>query len=170
MVLNSIELNYSKSARDQYKIITQKYKDAGIFEALYNHYFHTNELKKFKYEIDHYFEHSFFVDSSFFFFTLSRSEKFDILFDIFLDFYLQKEHANTYFSLNTYVEKDNYGAELDEDDIHCQNIIKNQLKKLQFDIILYHGRPFNDKFCIEVFYDDTTNKLENWSKYEDYKY
>ncbi len=68
------------------------------------------------------------------------------------------------------VEKDNYGAELDEDDIHCQNIIKNQLKKLQFDIILYHGRPFNDKFCIEVFYDDTTNKLENWSKYEDYKY
>ena len=46
MVLNSIELNYSKSARDQYKIITQKYKDAGIFEALYNHYFHTNELKK----------------------------------------------------------------------------------------------------------------------------
>ncbi|MGE4443601.1 MAG: hypothetical protein AB7E37_01240 [Candidatus Altimarinota bacterium] len=113
MVLNSIELNYSKSARDQYKIITQKYKDAGIFEALYNHYFHTNELKKFKYEIDHYFEHSFFVDSSFFFFTLSRSEKFDILFDIFLDFYLQKEHANTYFSLNTYVEKKSYLAKID---------------------------------------------------------
>lgn len=68
------------------------------------------------------------------------------------------------------VEKNNYGVELDEDDIYCQNVIKNQLKKLQFDIILYHGRPFNDKFCIEVFYDDTTNKLENWSKYEDYEY
>ena len=68
------------------------------------------------------------------------------------------------------VEKNNHGVELDEDDIYCQNVIKNQLEKLQFDIILYHGRPFNDKFCIEVFYDDTTNKLENWSKYEDYEY
>lgn len=68
------------------------------------------------------------------------------------------------------VEKNNYGVELDEEDIYCQNVIKNQLKRLQFDIILYHGRPFNDKFCIEVFYDDTTNKLENWSKYEDYEY
>jgi len=68
------------------------------------------------------------------------------------------------------VEKNNYGVELDEDDIYCQNVIKNQLKKLQFDIILYHGRPFNDRFCIEVFYDDTTNELENWSKYEDYDY
>ena len=67
------------------------------------------------------------------------------------------------------VEKD-YNTELDEDDIHCQNVIKNQLKNLQFDIILYHGRPFNDNFCIEVFYNSTTNKLENWSKYEDYDY
>ena len=68
------------------------------------------------------------------------------------------------------VEKNNYGKELDEDDIYCQEAIKNQLKNLQFDIILYHGRPFNDRFCIEVFYDSTTHKLENWSKYEDYDY
>ncbi len=68
------------------------------------------------------------------------------------------------------VEKSNRGTKLDEDDIHCQEIIKNQLKNLQFDIILYHGRPFNDKFCVEVFYDNATNRLENWSKYEDYDY
>lgn len=68
------------------------------------------------------------------------------------------------------VEKNDQGVELDESDIYCQNIIKKQLQKLQFDIILYHGYPFNDKFCIEVFYDDTTKKLENWSKYEDYSY
>jgi len=68
------------------------------------------------------------------------------------------------------VEKNNSGFELDEDDIYCQKVIKNQLKNLQFDIILYHGRPFNDMFYIEVFYDSTTNKLENWSKYEDYDY
>ena len=68
------------------------------------------------------------------------------------------------------VEKNNYGIELDEDDIYCQKVIKNQLKNLQFDIILYHGRPFNDRFYIEVFYDSTTNKLENRSKYEDYDY
>lgn len=65
------------------------------------------------------------------------------------------------------VEKNNYGVQLDEDDIYCQDIIKNQLKNLQFDIILYHGRPFNDKFCIQIFYDSTKRKLENWSKYED---
>ena len=68
------------------------------------------------------------------------------------------------------VRKNNYGVELDEDDIHCQEIIKNQLKKIQFDIILYHGRPFNDRFCIEIFYDETKRKLENWSKYDDYSY
>ncbi|MFV0470162.1 MAG: hypothetical protein ACK5MK_14705 [Dysgonomonas sp.] len=68
------------------------------------------------------------------------------------------------------VEKNNSGVELDKDDIYCQNVIKNQLKKLQFDIILYHGRPFNDRLCLEVFYDDTTNKLENWSEYNDYNY
>lgn len=68
------------------------------------------------------------------------------------------------------VEKNNHGVELDKDDIYCQNVLKDQLKELQFDIILYHGRPFNDRFCIEVFYDNTTSKLENWSKYEDYNY
>lgn len=35
---------------------------------------------------------------------------------------------------------------------------------MQFDIILYHGRPFNDTFCIEVFYNVTNNKLENWTE------
>lgn len=68
------------------------------------------------------------------------------------------------------LKKNNQGVELDESDIYCQNIIKKQLQKLQFDIILYHRYPFNDKFCIEVFYDDTTKKLENWSKYDDYSY
>ena len=105
MVLNSIELNYSQNARDQYKLITQKYKDAWIFEALYNHYFHSNWLQKFKYEIDRYFEHAFFIDSSFFFFTLSRSEKFYILFDIFLYFHQNIEQAQQYYKLKTYVEK-----------------------------------------------------------------
>lgn len=114
MVLNSIELNSSKNARDQYKIITQKYKDAGIFEALYNHYFHTNELKKFKYEIDNYFGNSFFIDISFFFFTLSKSDKFDVLFDILLLFYFDQQKVKKYFFLQTYVEKKQYLSEFSE--------------------------------------------------------
>lgn len=105
MVLNSIELNYSKEAKEQYKNITQKYKDAGIFEALYSHYFHSNGLQKFKYEIDAYFEKAFFIDISFFFFTLSRSEKFDTLFDIFLYFHQNNSESKEYFSLSTYLEK-----------------------------------------------------------------
>jgi len=63
------------------------------------------------------------------------------------------------------VEKDYYG-ELDEYDIYCQKAINNQLKNLQFDIILCHGRPFNDSFCIEVYYDNNTNQLKKWS-YDD---
>ena len=67
------------------------------------------------------------------------------------------------------VEKEGYG-ELDEDDIYCHKMIKNQLKNLQFDIILYHGRPFkfNDSRCIEVYYNKDTNQLENRPKYDDY--
>lgn len=174
MVLNSIELNYSKNARDQYKMITQKYKDAGIFEALYNHYFHTNELKKFKYEIDHYFEHSFFVDSSFFFFTLSRSEKFDILFDIFLDFYSQKEHADIYFALNTYVEKKSYLSQIStrfswvENDKISFYIIKflNQFKDFDFSEISLtcHGIiPDNIKIMKKI----TLFILQNREKYSE---
>lgn len=68
------------------------------------------------------------------------------------------------------VEKNNYGMELDKDDVHCQNIIKKQLEKLQFDVILHHGMPFNEIFYIEIFYDSTTGKLENWSQYEDDEY
>lgn len=68
------------------------------------------------------------------------------------------------------VEKKNNGVELDADDTYCQNFIKDQLKNLKFDVILYHGRPFNDKFYIEIFYDTTTKELENWSKYENYSY
>ena len=61
------------------------------------------------------------------------------------------------------VKKNNDGLELDEDDIYCLNVIKNQLKNFQFDITLYDGFPFNDILCIEVYYNRDTNKLENWS-------
>jgi len=49
------------------------------------------------------------------------------------------------------VEKNNYGIELDEDDIYCQKVIKNQLKKLQFDIILYTDAHSMIGFVLKYF-------------------
>lgn len=139
-LLNSIELNYSKNARSQYKNITQKYRDAGIFEALYNHYFHTNDLKKFKHEIDDYFEHSFFIDISFFFFTLSRNKKYQILFEIIWEFHQNESVKSRYFTLATYLEKKEYLSKIHKNFSSISNdktsfyIIKflNHFKKFDF--------------------------------------
>lgn len=143
MVLNSIELHYSKDAQEQYKNITQKYKEAGIFEALYGHYFHMNWLQKFKYEIDRYFENAFFIDISFFFFTLSRSQKFDTLFDILLFFHQDNIQGKEYYTLTTYLEKKeflsqkNHKFSLIESDKISFYIIKflNQFEGFDFSFI-----------------------------------
>lgn len=104
-VLNSIELRYSPQAKKQYKLLTSKYKEVGVFEALYHHYLHSDELQQFENEIDDYFENSFFLDLSFFLFTLSTQERFSALFECMYSFYLDNETKKTYFSFWTYEEK-----------------------------------------------------------------
>ncbi len=149
-LLNSIELNYSKNARNTYKIITQKYKDAWIFESLYNHYLHSNDLKKFRDEIDLYFEKSFFIDISFFLYTISRNEKYKILFNLILTFYKDENLKNKYYELSTYLKKKKYLSKINNDFLLINKdkdsffIIKflNQLSRFNFWDIFISGWNF----------------------------
>lgn len=45
---------------------------------------------------------------------------------------------------------------------NCIEVFKKQLKNLQFDIIKWNGKPYNEKIYIEIFYT-VDNKLENWT-------
>ncbi|MDR1348672.1 MAG: hypothetical protein LBJ63_09685 [Prevotellaceae bacterium] len=65
------------------------------------------------------------------------------------------------------IEINTYGNPFDEDDLYCMDVMKKQLQNLQFDIIKWHGEPMKTEFRFEIFYDDKTNQLENWAKYDD---
>lgn len=47
----------------------------------------------------------------------------------------------------------------------CRRAIQRQLKGMQFDIIKWNGKPYEETFWLQLFYDDETNELENWSEY-----
>lgn len=176
-LLNSIELNYSKNARNTYKLITQKYKDAWIFESLYNYYLHSNDLKKFRDEIDLYFEKSFFIDISFFLYTISRSEKYKILFDIISTFYKDEVLKNKYYELSTYLKKKKYLSKINNDFLLINNdkdsffIIKflNQLSKFDFwDIFIswWNFIPENIKIVKSIILKTFEDKDKNIDLYE----
>lgn len=46
---------------------------------------------------------------------------------------------------------------------HCERRIKKQLQSLQFDIIKWNGKPYKEKFLIELFYS-VDKKLENFTE------
>lgn len=52
-----------------------------------------------------------------------------------------------------------------EMDSHKECIIefKRKLKNLQFDIVMWHGKPYDEKYYVEFFYD-VDGKLENWTR------
>ena len=51
--------------------------------------------------------------------------------------------------------------------LRCRYKISRSLRKLRFDTIKWNGKPWEETYWIEVFYDDESKKLENWSEYED---
>ncbi len=107
-IISSIELNSSNQAKNQYKLISKKYIETWVFESLYNYYLHNDELNVFEREIDKYFQNSFFTDMSFYYYTISRNEKFFVLFEIMLEFYNNLKFKNDFFELETYLEKKDY--------------------------------------------------------------
>ena len=46
----------------------------------------------------------------------------------------------------------------------CTRILKRELKNLQFDIIKWNGEPYEEQVRLELFYDEETKELENWSE------
>lgn len=46
----------------------------------------------------------------------------------------------------------------------CTRQIRKKLKDLQFDIVKWNGKPFEDKYRIELFYNLKTKELENWTE------
>jgi hypothetical protein len=46
----------------------------------------------------------------------------------------------------------------------CTRLIRKKLSELQFDIIKWNGKPYKDKYRIDIFYDNDTKKLENWTE------
>ncbi len=46
----------------------------------------------------------------------------------------------------------------------CIRQIKKKLSELQFDIVKWNGKPYKDKYRIDIFYDNDTKKLENWTE------
>lgn len=45
----------------------------------------------------------------------------------------------------------------------CIQAFKKKLEKLQFDIVKWNGRPYNEQYRLALFYT-VEGKLENWSK------
>ena len=46
---------------------------------------------------------------------------------------------------------------------YCINTITNSLRKLQFDIIKDKGKPISEEIYIEIWFDEETGKIENWT-------
>ncbi|WP_024771918.1 hypothetical protein [Aquimarina macrocephali] len=46
----------------------------------------------------------------------------------------------------------------------CTRLIRKKLTELQFDIVKWNGKPYKDQYRIELFYDQKTKTLENWTK------
>jgi hypothetical protein len=61
--------------------------------------------------------------------------------------------------LKTKKENDEYASEQKI----CIKKFKKILKDLQFNIITWNGKPYQEKFIIEIFYT-VDNKLENWTR------
>lgn len=111
-LLNSIEWNYSKNTRNEYLCILDKYREEWIFESLYNYYIHNHWMSKFKQAIDDYFEYSFFTDISFFYYTLSRDLKYQMLFLALEKIFFDKEIRQKYFTFDNYLDKNQYLQEI----------------------------------------------------------
>lgn len=46
---------------------------------------------------------------------------------------------------------------------YCINTIRNSLRKLQFDILKDKGKPISEEIYIEIWFDEETGKIENWT-------
>lgn len=106
--LNSFEINYSPKTQKEYLFLTEKYKQAGIFEALYSYYLHTKGLRKFAKQIDDYFENAFFVDNAFYFYTLSQMPLYKNLFEIVYLFARDETVRNEYIWLTHLKKREEY--------------------------------------------------------------
>lgn len=104
-LLTNIEQKYTWKAKNEYLSIVWEFKKEWIFEVSYNHYINNHWLSRFRESIDDYFEHSFFTDISFFYFTLSRIWKYKFLFKSLESFYNSSDIKNNYFSLDWYISK-----------------------------------------------------------------
>lgn len=149
-LLNSIELSYSQDSKKQYFHILNAYKEARVFESIYNFYLSNDWVLKFKKDIEHYFQSSFFLDISFFYFTVSRKDTYGIVFDMLEVFYTENEVKNNYFLLNTYLEKKEY-----------LNSISSSFQALIFDKDMYFIIKFLNYFQnfdfekIEIHFNNT---------------
>lgn len=45
----------------------------------------------------------------------------------------------------------------------CTRKLKRKLDNLRFDIIKWNGKPYVEEITIDLFYDEDTEELENWS-------
>ncbi len=173
-LLNWIELNYSLKAKKQYLDILQSYKKAWIFELVYNYYLHNDWILRFKSQIDDYFRNSFFIDISFFYFTISRIEKYKVLTWIINLFYIDKEIRKKYFLIETYLEKKSflqsiskefYAIKYDKDSFFIIKLL-NYFADFDFAKIKIH---FNNTISseIKVMKEITLMIFENREKYND---
>lgn len=119
--LNSVENNYSEKSKQQYFKIVSAYKQAGIFETIYNYYLQNDGISQFKHQIEAYFYFSFFHDISFFYFTLSQDKKYKTIFDILEIFFSNKRIKKSFFLLDTYLEKQIFLNTISVEFTHLKN-------------------------------------------------
>ncbi|MDL2320344.1 hypothetical protein LJC45_04345 [Alistipes sp. OttesenSCG-928-B03] len=53
------------------------------------------------------------------------------------------------------------GEKEDRGDRACARKLYRHLKSLRFDIIRWHGKPFEEDYTIDIFYNETTGELKN---------
>lgn len=173
-LLHSIELNYSQKSKKQYLDILNEYKEAWIFESIYNYYLHNEWISKFKNEIDSYFHESFFTDISFYYFTVSRNDKYKIIFDILEAFHTDNNIKKSFFSFDTYIEKKDYLESISTDfmslkyDKDIYFIIKFLNHFSQFDfsqIHLYFNNTISSN--VKIMKEITLIIFNNKQKYSD---
>ncbi len=100
-LLNWLNIEYSKNFEAIYQNILEKYKWVETFEETYAYYINTHSLWYFKNQIDNYFENSFFIDLSFFYYTLSFDQTYKILFSTLQTFYLNEKIRQDFYKIDT---------------------------------------------------------------------
>ena len=173
-LLSWIELNYSKSARQKYLDIVSEYKKSGLYEITYNHYINTKGLSRFQKAIDNYFEHSFFTDLSFFYFAVSKDDRYNCIFKILNTFKYDKKVLEKYLQIEDYFEKRDYIISIISDfsllytDKQKHFVIKfiDNFSWFDFDNIVFENNSSDFKY-LDTIKNITLFVLKNKTKYQE---